>query len=200
MHFQKNKTELHHVRSRITYEELLLFQLKIQALKTKQQEAEQGNVQKYDTEQVKQFISKLPFELTEDQKKSLTDILRDLKSTYQMNRLLQGDVVSGKTAVATIALYASVTANHLGAFMVPTEILGEQHFHSLQQMFANEVNVALLTSSVKGKQRTEILKKLANNEIQIVIGTHSLIQEEVQFYNLDRKSTRLNSSHVAISY
>src|SRR5690625_4601239 len=111
-------------------------------------------------------------------------ILRDLKSTYQMNRLLQGDVVSGKTAVATIALYASVTANHQGAFMVPTEILAEQHFHSLQQMFANEVNVALLTSSVKGKQRTEILKKLANNEIQIVIGTHSLIQEEIQFYNL----------------
>src|SRR5690625_235687 len=184
MHFPKNKTELHHARRRFTYEELLLFQLKIQALKTKQQEAEQGNVQKYDTEQVKQFISKLPFELTEDQKKSLTDILRDLKSTYQMNRLLQGDVGSGKTAVATIALYASVTANHQGAFMVPTEILAEQHFHSLQQMFANEVNVALLTSSVKGKQRTEILKKLANNEIQIVIGTHSLIQEDVQFYNL----------------
>src|SRR5690625_6270037 len=116
MHFQKNKTELHHVRSRITYEELLLFQLKIQALKTKQQEAEQGNVQKYDTEQGKQCISKLPFELTEDQKKSLTDILRGLKSTYQMNRLLQGDVGSGIRAVDTIALCGFVTASHHGDF------------------------------------------------------------------------------------
>jgi len=184
MHFPKNKTELHHARRRFTYEELLLFQLKIQYLKTKKQEAERGHVQHYDENLVKQFITKLPFELTDDQRTSLSEILRDLKSPYQMNRLLQGDVGSGKTAVAMIALYASITANHQGAFMVPTEILAEQHFHSLQQIFANELNVALLTSSIKGKQRTEIVEKVANHEIQIVIGTHSLIQDDVQFHNL----------------
>src|SRR5690625_1303063 len=126
MHFPNNKKELHHARRRFTYEELLLFQLKMHYLKTMKQEAEQGNIQNYNKEAVKQFIGKLPFELTEDQNKSLTDILRDMKSTYQMNRLLQGDVGSGKTAVAIIALYASVSANHQGAFMVPTEIRSEE--------------------------------------------------------------------------
>lgn len=184
MHFPNNKNELHHARRRFTYEELLLFQLKMQYLKTMKQETEQGIVQHYNQEAVKQFIGKLPFALTEDQKKSLADILKDINSPYQMNRLLQGDVGSGKTAVAIIALYASVSANHQGAFMVPTEILAEQHFNTLQQFYSNDVNIALLTSSIKGKKRKEIVEKISNNEIQIVIGTHSLIQDDVQFHNL----------------
>src|SRR5699024_6560910 len=97
---------------------------------------------------------------------------------------LQGDVGSGKTAVATICLLASVTANYQGAFMVPTEILAEQHYESLQSMLGDEVTIALLTSSIKGKKRQEILNQIAENEIDIVISTHSLIQEEVQFHRL----------------
>src|SRR5699024_1016466 len=111
-------------------------------------------------------------------------IMKDMTNEIQMNRLLQGDVGSGKTAVATICLLASVTANYQGAFMVPTEILAEQHYESLQSMLGDEVKLALLTRSVKGKKRQEILDQIIENEVDIVIGTHSLIQEEVQFHLL----------------
>src|SRR5690606_11716303 len=101
-----------------------------------------------------------------------------------MNRLLQGDVGSGKTAIAAVALFASKTAGKQGALMVPTEILAEQHFESLEQLFAGHANLALLTGSVKGKRRREILEKLETNEIDILIGTHALIQDEVNFKDL----------------
>src|SRR5690625_2698704 len=101
-----------------------------------------------------------------------------------MSRLLQGDVGSGKTAVASICLYASVTAGYQGAMMVPTEILAEQHYESIKQLFGTELEIALLTSSVKGKNRQEILERIQNQEIDIVVGTHSLIQEEVVFHQL----------------
>lgn len=102
-----------------------------------------------------------------------------------MNRLLQGDVGSGKTVVAAISLYAAVTAGFQGALMVPTEILAEQHYESLQEMFRPfDVRVECLTSSVKGKERQEILAGLQSGDVQIIIGTHALIQDEVQFANL----------------
>src|SRR5690625_4833072 len=107
-----------------------------------------------------------------------------MKSPYQMNRLLQGDVGSGKTAVAAICLYAAVTAGKQGAFMVPTEILAEQHYHSLKALFKGFANIVLLTGSITGNQRKEILAAISNEEADIVIGTHALIQDNVDFSNL----------------
>src|SRR5699024_11962511 len=118
------------------------------------------------------------FTLTAAQTKSLNQILADMKSPYRMNRLLQGDVGSGKTAVAAIALYASLTAGKQGALMVPTEILAEQHYQSLSELFKDRANVVLLTGSVKGKKRIEILKDIEEHQIDIVIIIQALNQKD----------------------
>src|SRR5690625_2903033 len=184
LHIPESPLELKHARRRFVYEELLLFQLKMNLLKQKKRIESGGVAQKIDMASTKKFKKKLPFALTNAQEKALKEILKDMTEAIQMNRLLQGDVGSGKTAVATISLYASVTAGFQGALMVPTEILAEQHDESLQQMIGDNANIALLTSSIKGKKRQEILEKIKRNEVDIIIGTHSLIQEEVQFSNL----------------
>ncbi|GGH69326.1 ATP-dependent DNA helicase RecG [Compostibacillus humi] len=184
MHFPPSRAALKHARRRFTYEELLLFQLKMQLIRKRNREQTAGNAHRYDVEKVKQFIQSFPFSLTSAQSRSLHEILRDLRSPYRMNRLLQGDVGSGKTAVAAISLYAAVTAGKQGALMVPTEILAEQHYESLKNMFKDRAEIALLTGSIKGKKRKEILDRLLRQEIDIVIGTHALIQEEVFFHDL----------------
>src|SRR5690606_35335749 len=172
-------------RRTIIYEEFLYFQLKMQVLRKVQREQSMGIGQHYDLQKVKQFISMLPFQLTNAQKKVVNEICADLKSPYKMNRLLQGDVGSGKTAVAIIALYASITAGYQGALMVPTEILAEQHAESLSKLLAGtDVEIALLTGSVKGKRRKEILERLETGDIDIIIGTHALIQDDVNFLKL----------------
>ncbi|GGA92375.1 ATP-dependent DNA helicase RecG [Ornithinibacillus halotolerans] len=184
MHFPENRILLKHARRRFTYEEFLLFQLKIQILRKRNREVSLGNVVKFDTEKLHQFINRFPFKLTNAQAKSLQQILNDLKSPYRMNRLLQGDVGSGKTAVAAMALYAAVTANKQGALMVPTEILAEQHIQSLREMFGDLAQIELLTGSIKGKRRKEVLTKLENNDVHILVGTHALIQDDVHFHDL----------------
>ncbi|WP_093210814.1 ATP-dependent DNA helicase RecG [Sediminibacillus albus] len=184
MHMPDNHQVLKHARRRFVYEEFLLFQLKMQLLRKRKREATLGNSQVFQEEKVERFKNSLPFALTSAQTRSLTDILTDLQSPYRMNRLLQGDVGSGKTAVAAISLYASITAGKQGALMVPTEILAEQHYQSLTDLFADKANVVLLTGSVKGKKRKEILSDIAGHQANIVIGTHALIQEEVIFHDL----------------
>lgn len=184
LHTPESPVDLKHARRRFVYEELLLFQLKMNMLKYQNRIEQGGVIQLIDESRVNTFINQLPFQLTGAQTNALQEIMKDMTNEIQMNRLLQGDVGSGKTAVATICLLASVTANYQGAFMVPTEILAEQHYESLQSMLGNEVKLALLTSSVKGKKRQEILDQIIENEVDIVIGTHSLIQEEVQFHRL----------------
>ncbi|MCA0983367.1 ATP-dependent DNA helicase RecG [Halobacillus yeomjeoni] len=184
MHYPESRIMLKHAKRRFIYEEFLLFQLKMQLLRKHHRESTTGNAQSYDNDRLTNFVQSLPFELTQAQKRSLAEILKDMKSPYRMNRLLQGDVGSGKTAVAAIALYASITAGKQGSLMVPTEILAEQHYQSLKGMFEGLANVALLTGSIKGKKRREILEAVENNEIDILIGTHALIQDEVVFHNL----------------
>lgn len=184
MHFPKSKIELKHARRRFIYEELLLFQLKMQLLRKLHREASVGNKQEYSQNKLNQFIQGFPFTLTNAQQKALNEILSDMYSPYRMNRLLQGDVGSGKTAVAAISLYASVTAGKQGALMVPTEILAEQHYESLLSLFPNDVRISLLTGSTTKKKRKEILEGLLNNDIQILIGTHALIEDIVQFNDL----------------
>ncbi|WP_112180809.1 ATP-dependent DNA helicase RecG [Paraliobacillus zengyii] len=184
MHFPSNFQTLKHAKRRFIYEELLLFQLKMQLFRKRDRERTKGNSQIYDASQVNQFIETLPFKLTDAQKRSLDEILVDLRAPYRMNRLLQGDVGSGKTAVAAIALFASITSKKQGAIMVPTEILAEQHYESLQSLFDGYGTIMLLTGSVKGKKRKEILEKIKTHQVDITIGTHALIQEEVVFANL----------------
>lgn len=184
MHQPESRKALKHARRRFIYEELLEFQLKMQLLRKITREATEGNIQQYDPIKIESFIKRLPFSLTNAQDKSLQEILKDMKSPYRMNRLLQGDVGSGKTAVAAICLYASITSGKQGALMVPTEILAEQHYQSLTELFGDQANIALLTGSVKGKKRKEINAAIENHEIDIVIGTHALIQEDVFFADL----------------
>lgn len=185
MHFPKNHEENHQAKRRIVFEEFFLFQMRLQGLK-KSEKAETNGIEiLYDIQRLKQFIQKLPFELTDAQKRVTNEICRDLRSPQHMQRLLQGDVGSGKTIVAAIALYAAVTAGFQGALMVPTEILAQQHMESLLQLFdAQEVKLALLTGSTKAKERRELLELLEQGEIDIVVGTHALIQEEVEFQHL----------------
>ncbi|MBA9024909.1 MULTISPECIES: ATP-dependent DNA helicase RecG [Bacillaceae] len=185
MHYPKDEQALKQARRRFVYEEFLLFQLKMQAMRKVQREQSLGIEQKYDENKVNMFIESLPFPLTDAQKRVVNEISSDMTSPYRMNRLLQGDVGSGKTVVAAIALFSSVTAGYQGALMVPTEILAEQHAHSLKTMLEPVgISVDLLTSSVKGKRRRELLFALEKGEIDILIGTHALIQEEVNFCNL----------------
>ncbi|WP_337019816.1 ATP-dependent DNA helicase RecG [Oceanobacillus massiliensis] len=184
MHLPKERMSLKHARRRFTYEEFLIFQLKMQLLRKIKRESTQGNSQHYDSNKIEEFINEFPFSLTNAQKKSLDQILTDLKSPYRMNRLLQGDVGSGKTAVAAIGLYASITAGKQGALMVPTEILAEQHYQSLTELFGDRARVVLLTGSVKGKKRKQIVAAVQAHEADIVVGTHALIQDEVIFSDL----------------
>lgn len=185
IHFPKNQLDLKQARRRLVYEELLIFQLKLQALRNFQRENNEGAQKNFSQEKLSRLVSSLPFQLTQSQQKVLDEILFDLTSPYQMNRLLQGDVGSGKTVIAAIALYATVLSGYQGALMVPTEILAEQHTQSIQSLLAStDVSITLLTSSVKGKKRENILEGIQAGTYQIVIGTHSLIQDDVQFHNL----------------
>lgn len=185
MHFPLNPEQHHQAKRRVVFEEFFLFQMKIQGLKKAEKAETNGIAVMYDIERLKTFTQGLPFELTNAQKRVTNEICRDLRSPKHMQRLLQGDVGSGKTVVAAIALYATVTAGFQGALMVPTEILAQQHMESLQQLFdVAEVRVALLTGSTKTKERREILADLVKGKIDVIVGTHALIQEGVDFANL----------------
>lgn len=185
LHFPENPQQMKQARRRFVYEELLLFQLKMQSMKRKRKEGEQGTVIPYDVVILKQFIASLPFELTNAQKRVVNELCAELKSDIRMNRLLQGDVGSGKTVVAAIALYAAVTAGFQGAMMAPTEILAEQHATSLAGWFEPfGVSVAFLSGSTKGKARRLLIERLERGEVDILIGTHALIQPDVIFHKL----------------
>lgn len=185
LHFPSNFEDVKQARRRMVYEEFLHFQLKMQALRKYERENSKGIEHSYDEQALETFIQGLPFPLTNAQKRVVDEITDDLRSPYRMNRLLQGDVGSGKTVVAAIALYAATLSGYQGALMVPTEILAEQHESGLKSLLEPVgLKVALLTSSVKGKQRKLLLEDLREGTIDILIGTHALIQDEVDFHKL----------------
>lgn len=185
VHFPKDADHAKQARRRFVYEELLEFQLRIQALRKANKENEKGLSIAYDVVKLRDFIATLPYELTGAQKRVVNEICKDLKEPQRMNRLLQGDVGSGKTVVAALGLYAAVTAGYQGALMAPTEILAEQHAENLHAWFETiGIRIALLSGSTKAKARRELLAQLANGEIDILIGTHALIQPDVVFKNL----------------
>ena len=183
MHFPKDLEEYKQALRRVKFEELLFFQLQLQVLKEENRSVGQGIVLDWDKKKLKDLQTKLPFTLTEAQERSLNEILADMRSPYHMNRLLQGDVGSGKTVVAGLAMYAAVTAGKQAALMVPTEILAEQHLQSLTSLFSN-LRILLLTGSLKAAERRERLDLIKSGQVNLVVGTHALIQEGVHFHDL----------------
>ncbi len=170
---------------RLKYEELFLFMTKINYLKIKNQNMQNGIDRNYKEEDLNKLIKSLPFKLTQDQNKVLNEILEDLKSKKRMNRLLQGDVGSGKTVISVIALYANYLSGYQGALMVPTEILAHQHFENIKELLKDtNIKMELLIGSLSKKEKDEIHEKLKSGEINLVIGTHALIQDDVEYKNL----------------
>jgi len=183
MHFPKDLAEYKQALRRVKFEELFYFQMQLQVLKHETKDVSQGLAIPWQEKMLAQKKAALPFSLTEAQERSLEEILSDLQSPAHMNRLLQGDVGSGKTVVAGLAMYAAYTAGYQSALMVPTEILAEQHLDSLTQLFP-ELNLALLTGGMKATERRETLAAIESGEVDMVVGTHALIQEGVVYHRL----------------
>ena len=183
MHFPKDLAEYKQALRRVKFEELLFFQLQLQVLKEENHDASQGISLAWDPEKLAELKKQLPFELTQAQENSLNEILIDMASPYHMNRLLQGDVGSGKTVVAGLAMYAALSAGKQAALMVPTETLAEQHKESLQNLFP-DLAIALLTGGLKAAEKREVLEEIASGQAQLIVGTHALIQEGVHYQDL----------------
>jgi len=185
IHQPERMDEGQHARRRMVYEELLLFQLKMNALRAMNRRRADGLAQAVDLPAVRAFVRGLPFVLTKSQKDVIAEILADMQAPYAMNRLLQGDVGAGKTVVAAAALFATVKAGFQGALMAPTEILAEQHMRSLEKLFEPwGITVGLLTGSTTERQRREMLGSMQMGMVDVVVGTHALIQDDVHFRQL----------------
>lgn len=183
MHFPQDLAEYKQALRRIKFEELFYFQMQLQTLKAAAGAEANGLAIPYQRWQLEEKLAQLPFALTPAQERSLEEILADMASGGHMNRLLQGDVGSGKTVVAGLAMYATVTAGMQAAIMVPTEILAEQHYDSLVQLFP-ELSIALLTGGMKVAERRSALKAIAEGQVSMIVGTHALIQEGVDYHQL----------------
>lgn len=184
IHFPENEVLLKKARERLTFEEFFLLQLIILRRRMSLLR-EYAPVIKVSRELEKRFLESLPFELTNAQKRVIEDIKRDIASGRSMQRLLQGDVGSGKTIVAAFFLYAVSSNGYQGAIMAPTEILAQQHYDRIGPLLSNlGIESALIIGSTKEKEKEEIKSKLSQGEISIIIGTHALIQEDIEFKNL----------------
>ena len=185
LHFPKGKEEGRQARRRMVYEELFLYELKIMWLRRIHRAKGKGLAHEFPNEKVQEFIDGLQFPLTGAQQRVTHEILKDLREPVQMNRLLQGDVGSGKTVVAAIALYANYLSGYQGALMVPTEILAEQHATSLQELFSPwGLNVITLTGSMTARDKRDAQSQIKMGLADVIVGTHALIQEVVEFRKL----------------
>ena len=184
VHNPPNYDKLKEASMRLKYEELFEFMFKINYLRESNKKNNAGVERKTD-KNIDDFVKKLPFDLTNDQKKALDEIIKDLSSNTRMNRLLQGDVGSGKTIVAILAMYYNFLCGYQSALMAPTEILAVQHYNNMRELFKDtNVVVELLTGSITKKDKMPIYEDLKNGKINIIVGTHALIQEEVEYHNL----------------
>ena len=185
IHNPSTTEKLKEVTIRLKYEELFQFMFKINYLKQQNKKEKNGLVRVIDRKKLEVFIEKLPFTLTNDQRNAIEEIITDLESPHRMNRLLQGDVGSGKTIVAFITMYLNYLCGYQSALMAPTEILVNQHYENLKSILKGfHINVALLTGSASKKEKSDIYKGLEDGTIHMVIGTHALIQDEVTYNNL----------------
>ena len=186
IHFPKNSKNLEEAKRRFAVEELLVLEM---GILQKRFEVDNQNIERYHLEDkktlVKAYLSSLPFELTNAQKRVITEIYKDLANGRVVNRLVQGDVGSGKTAVSMVLLLYMLENSYQGVLMAPTEILAVQHYLSVKDKFEKlGVRVELLTGSFTGKKKQRLLEDIANGDVGIVIGTHALIEESVVFHRL----------------
>lgn len=185
IHFPENFTELKIARARLAFEELYMIQCGLLLLKKRVQEKKSGVRHLADSNLLKQVLTTLPFKLTHDQAKTWQEIKHDMESSVPMRRLVQGDVGSGKTVIALLALVKTVENGYQGALMAPTEILASQHYESFQKLLSDfGIRVGFLSGRLTKKKREEMYALLAEQKIDIVIGTHALIQEGVHFAKL----------------
>lgn len=185
IHFPENFTELKIARARLVFEELYMIQCGLLLLKKRVQEKKSGVRHLADSNLLKQVLTALPFKLTHDQAKTWQEIKHDMESSVPMRRLVQGDVGSGKTVIALLALVKTVENGYQGALMAPTEILASQHYESFQNLLSDfGIRVGFLSGRLTKKKREEMYALLAEQKIDIVIGTHALIQEGVHFAKL----------------
>lgn len=185
IHFPENFTKLKIARARLAFEELYMIQCGLLLLKKRVQEKKSGVRHLADSNLLKQVLTALPFKLTHDQAKTWQEIKHDMESSVPMRRLVQGDVGSGKTVIALLALVKTVENGYQGALMAPTEILASQHYESFQKLLSDfGIRVGFLSGRLTKKKREEMYALLAEQKIDIVIGTHALIQEGVHFAKL----------------
>ncbi|RHP48423.1 ATP-dependent DNA helicase RecG [Clostridium sp. AF32-12BH] len=186
IHFPADKKELLHARKRLVFDEFLFFLLSVRRLKEKRQDLKSRYIIPKSPE-VDRLLAALPYELTGAQKKVLEEVRKDLESGLVMNRLVQGDVGSGKTIVAVLALLETAMNGCQGAMMAPTEVLAKQHYESvteLFEMYGIGKQVVLVTGSMTAKEKRLAYEKIASHEADIIVGTHALIQEKVHYDRL----------------
>ena len=186
IHFPKNKMELKQAKDRIIFNEFFDFTYSLRKFKDSDKDNENRFVIN-NSEVISTIINDLPYKLTNAQLRTWNEIEKDMSGSKVMNRLIQGDVGSGKTIVATLALISAALSGYQGAIMVPTEVLARQHLESVNELIAeNELNIntVLLTGSMKAKEKREACAKIESGEVSIIIGTHALIQDSVNYKNL----------------
>lgn len=185
IHFPKSTELLKKSRHRLAFDELIILQSFIENSNFRDRMSFSPKMENSFTKEINFFIDNLKFELTNAQKRVISEILKDMETDHGMNRLLQGDVGSGKTVVASIALYFSVLNGYQAALMAPTEILAKQHYNSIKSLFSNtDIKIELLTGDMSSKDKENVVEKLLSGNIDIIIGTHALIQQNVEFKNL----------------
>lgn len=183
IHFPEDFESYNIARERFVFEELLVLQLALSGRKG--ENTEKDAVAFEDIMCVRDFVATLPFPLTGAQKRTLNEILSDCRNGHMMNRLVQGDVGSGKTAVAAAAIYTAVKNGHQAAMMAPTEILAQQHYETLTEFYRDMgITVVLLTGSMRAKEKRLAYDMLATGAADVVVGTHAIIQSAVEFYDL----------------
>lgn len=186
IHFPSSRQELLFARKRLVFDEFFFFLLAVRRLKEKRQDCRSSFVMSHAS-QVDHLIEALPYSLTEAQNKVLKEVGRDLESGLVMNRLIQGDVGSGKTIIAVLALLQTACNGFQGALMAPTEVLARQHFESITGLFKTyniEKTAILVTGSMTAKEKRTAYEKIASHEADIIVGTHALIQEKVHYHRL----------------
>ena len=185
IHNPSSEDEVKKSLVKLKYEELFEFMFKINYMKEMNKENKTGYIRNIDPEDINDFIRSLPFELTADQDTAITEIYKDMTSSKRMNRMLEGDVGSGKTIVSVIAAYINFLSHHQTALMAPTEVLANQHYENIRNLLSNtRMRVGLLVGSMKKKEKDEIVEKLKTGKIDLIIGTHALLSENVEFKNL----------------
>lgn len=186
IHFPTSEKKLIEARNRLVFDEFLKFLLQVRHLKSTTKTIP-NDFPMIEVAQAKRFVEMLPFKLTGDQQNAWQDILEDMTGAYAMNRLVQGDVGSGKTVLAALALITCAGNGYQGAMMAPTEVLAVQHYHTFKE-YVEKYNIpitpVLLTGSMKAKERREAYEKIENGEANVIIGTHALIQEKLYYHNL----------------